>query len=120
MTGDITVLVVEDDSLIRVSIASDLEDAGYFVHEASNAAEALHKLKRFPAISIMFTDIAMPGDMDGLKLALAVRDRWPPIHIMVTTALKGITAADLPAQARFFPKPYNPDAVMRSIHELSA
>lgn len=120
MTAEIVVLVVEDDSLIRMSISCDLEDAGFIVYEAEDAAAAIVMLLCHPEIDIMFTDVDMPGDMDGLRLAAAVRDRWPPIHIIVTSALRGVTAESIPVPARFFPKPYNPAAVMRSMREMAA
>lgn len=120
MSAGITVLVVEDDSLVRMGIACELEDAGFTVLEAEDAAAAIEILARDASITILFTDIQMPGDMDGLKLAAAVRERWPPIHIIVTSALRGISAATLPPSARFFAKPYSTDAVVRSIREMAA
>jgi CheY-like chemotaxis protein len=120
MTQAITVLVVEDDSLIRMSICSDLEDEGFVVHEAEDSAAAVLMLARYPAIEILFTDVDMPGDMDGLMLAAAVRDRWPPVHIIVTSALKGVNVASMPSSARFFSKPYNAMSVMTSMREMAA
>lgn len=74
----ITVLVVEDEVIIRMDISSALEAAGFRVLEAGNADEAITILHQSPDIQVLFTDIDMPGSMDGLKLAAAVRDRWPP------------------------------------------
>ena len=73
----IAVLVVEDEPLIRLAIIDELEAGGFTIYEARNAAEAVVILESNPAIHLMFSDIDMPGDMDGLKLAVLVRDRWP-------------------------------------------
>ena len=99
-----TVLVVEDESLIRFVIVEDLNDAGYSTVEASNADEAIAILEARPDIHLVFTDVDMPGSMDGSKLAAAVRDRWPPIHIMITSG-KGMPSI-MPERALFMPKPY--------------
>jgi two-component system, response regulator PdtaR len=116
----ITVLVVEDEALVRMGIVDELEDAGFEVLEAANATEAIEQLAANVRISLIFTDVDMPGDMDGLKLAAAVRDRWPPIKIIVTSGHRVVDARALPTDARFLPKPYNPDHVVRSIREMVA
>ena len=79
------IVVVEDEALLLFSIADDLRDAGFSVLEASNADEAIALLESHPEIRLLFTDIDMPGSMDGLKLSAAVRDRWPPVKIIVTS-----------------------------------
>jgi len=79
-----TVLVVEDETLIREFIAEELEEAGYSLVIANNADQAIAILEARQDVHLVFTDINMPGSMDGLKLAAAVRDRWPPIHIIIT------------------------------------
>ncbi len=81
----VTVLVVEDEVLVRMDIVRSLENDGFDVLEASNADEAIILLNAHPEVRLMFTDIDMPGSMDGLKLATAVRDRWPPVKIIVTS-----------------------------------
>ena len=80
-----TVLVVEDEFLVREVIQTELEDAGYEVVVAENADVAIGALEARSDIHLVFTDIDMPGSMDGLKLAAYVRDRWPPVHIIITT-----------------------------------
>jgi two-component system, response regulator PdtaR len=98
------VLIVEDEALIRSMVAEDLEDAGYVVVIAANADEAIAILEVRLDIRLVFTDIDMPGSMNGLRLAAAVRDRWPPIHIIITT---GKTRPEtMPIDALFIPKPY--------------
>ena len=76
------VLVVEDEALIRISAVHMVEDAGFASVEASNADEAIGILQSRDDIRAVFTDIRMPGSMDGWKLARAIRGRWPPIHLI--------------------------------------
>ena len=76
-------LVVEDEPLSRIHALNLVEEAGYVAIEASNADEAISILEARKDIRIVFTDIDMPGSMDGLKLARAIRDRWPPIELIL-------------------------------------
>jgi two-component system, response regulator PdtaR len=99
-----TVLVVEDETLIRDLVAEELGEAGFTVVIANNADHAISILEARQDIHLVFTDIDMPGSMDGLKLAAAVRDRWPPIHIIITTGK--VRPLEIPANALFIPKPY--------------
>ena len=78
------VLIVEDDALLRLHAVDLIEEAGFIALEAENADEAVAILEQRSDIVLLFTDINMPGSMDGLKLAHAVRDRWPPIKIIVS------------------------------------
>ena len=103
---------------MRMDIVDALEQGGFEVFEASNADEAIVLLMRVSRIQAMFTDIDMPGGMDGLKLAAAVRDRWPPISIIVTSGYRKVDIDALPHVSRFFQKPYNPDVVIRTLHEI--
>ncbi|WP_426527924.1 response regulator [Bradyrhizobium sp. McL0615] len=80
-----TVLVVEDETLIRELVAEELEEAGYTVVIANDADQAIAILEARQDIRLVFTDINMPGSMNGLKLAAAVRDRWSPVHIIITS-----------------------------------
>jgi CheY-like chemotaxis protein len=82
MDHRIAVLVVEDEALIRMAIVGKLRDAGSEVFEVANANAAIAMLVANWNIRLMFTDIDMPGGMDGLKLAAAIQDRWPPIRII--------------------------------------
>ena len=100
------VLVVDDEPLINMGVTESLRDGGFDVISAYNAEEALALLEAHPEITTIFTDIAMPGNMDGLKLAAAVRDRWPPIHIIITSGHETPMASDMPERAVFIPKPY--------------
>ncbi|MBP1859050.1 response regulator [Rhizobium herbae] len=116
----ITVLVVEDEVLLRIDIAQSLEDHGFSVLEASNADEAIVILNAQSEIHLMFTDIDMPGSMDGLKLAAAVRDRWPPIKIIVASGHREMSDALLPVEGRFFAKPYDLSRVMSAMRDMVA
>jgi CheY-like chemotaxis protein len=116
----ITVLVVEDEFLIRMDIVAFLEDEGFKVQEASNADEAIALLAASPDIKVLFTDIDMPGTMDGLKLAAAVRDRWPPVRIIVTSGHRQLSDELLPVHGRFFSKPYDTSQVINAIREMVA
>ncbi|MEZ2221770.1 response regulator [Rhizobium sp. RCC_161_2] len=116
----IAVLVVEDEPLMRMDIAGALEDGGFLVFEAANADEAIVILAEHAEIRALFTDIDMPGSMDGLKLAFAVRDRWPPIKIIVTSGHQSIREENLPVDGRFFSKPYDPEKIINTIREMVA
>lgn len=99
-----TVLVVEDEILIRELVSHELQEAGFSVVAARTADDAIAILEARQDIHLVFTDIDMPGSMDGLKLAAAVRDRWPPVHIIITTGK--VRPLEIPANALFIPKPY--------------
>ena len=120
MNEAIAILVVEDEVLIRMDVAGQLEAEGYQVFEASNADEAIHLLANNPSIRLIFTDIDMPGSMDGLKLAEAVRDRWPPVKTIVTSGHRIVEITDIPDGSVFFSKPYKHDAIIGSMRELLA
>jgi len=112
------VLVVEDEAIIRMNIALHLEDEGFTVFEASNANQAIAVLERHPEIRVVFTDLNMPGSMDGLKLTAYVRDRWPPIRIIMTSGKRMLEVTDLPDGSLFFAKPYELVQVTSAIREL--
>jgi CheY-like chemotaxis protein len=114
------ILVVEDEALIRLDAVQMIEDAGYEVLEASNADEAIRILNERSDIRVVFTDVNMPGSMDGLKLARAVRDRWPPIKLIVTSGQAILKESDLPEGGRFIPKPYNNHLVTSTLHGMLA
>jgi CheY-like chemotaxis protein len=114
------VLVVEDDLLLRMDAADIVRQAGFDVFEAGSADEAIAILEANSNIHLVFTDIQMPGSMDGLKLARFVKDRWPPIKIVATSGLVRVSGNDLPAGGRFLPKPYTPSEVVQTLRELLA
>jgi CheY-like chemotaxis protein len=99
------VLVVEDEMLLRMRAVDMVEDAGYTPVEATDADEAVKILESRSDIALMFTDIQMPGSMDGIGLAHAVHKRWPPIKIIVVSGALKLPDIDMPADSRFFGKP---------------
>lgn len=114
------VLVVEDDLLLLVDAMDLAEDAGLKAYGARNADEAILLLERHPEIRILFTDVHMSGSMDGLKLAHAVRKRWPPVAIMVTSGVAKVSKEDMPEHGVFFSKPYPPKAIVKALNEIAA
>jgi len=101
----VVVLVVEDEMLLRMRAVDMVEDAGYISVEAVDADEAVAILESRSDIALLFTDIQMPGSMDGLKLAHAVHERWPPIKIILVSGQLRLASIDIPADSRFFGKP---------------
>lgn len=114
------ILIVEDDPIIRWSGAETLMDARFEVLEAGNAAEALTLLENHGGVSVLFTDIDMPGKMDGLDLARIAAHRWPWIHIIVASGRREAQARHMPDNGRFIPKPYMPEQIIRDIDALLA
>jgi CheY-like chemotaxis protein len=114
------VLIVEDEFLIRMNAVEMIEEAGFEVVETASADEAIAILEGRLDITVVFTDIQMPGSMDGLKLAAAVRNRWPPILIVATSGRVKLGPGDLPEGGRFLPKPYSPAEITKILRELIA
>jgi CheY-like chemotaxis protein len=112
------VLVVEDDFLNRLHAVNLVEDAGYIAVEASNADEAIAILEARKDIRIVFTDIDMPGSMDGLKLAHAIRERWPPIELILTSGHFDLSDDKIPERGRFFPKPYRDQEIISALQHF--
>lgn len=113
------VLVVEDDALVRAEAVDLCIEAGFTTYEARNADQAIRQLERHSEIRVLFTDVEMPGTMDGLKLARAVRDRWPPVTIMVTSGRVKVTKDQMPENGLFFEKPYPPDGIVKALNEIA-
>jgi two-component system, response regulator PdtaR len=114
------ILIVEDEFLLRMDSAEVIEKAGFEVIQAANADEAIAILTERPNIHVVFTDIQMPGSMDGLKLARFVRDRWPPIKILATSGLVRVKDDELPAGSVFLPKPYRGAEVVATLRKLTS
>jgi len=114
------VLVVEDELVIRLAALAMVRIAGFEAVQAANADDAIRILEARDDIRVVFTDINMPGSMDGLKLAAAVRDRWPPIEFIVTSGQRTPAAGDLPERSLFIGKPYSNFQVVRALKELTA
>ncbi len=118
MPDKIAVLVVEDEPITRMDVVDQLEEGGFKVYQAPDADRAIKILEANPAIRVLFTDIDMPGSMDGLKLAAAVRDRWPPIRIVVASGLRKVNLDALPDNSRFFSKPYNVNEIAATMRSM--
>ena len=114
------VLVVEDESLLRKFAVTMVENAGFEAIEAANADEAIAILETRTDITILFTDINMPGSIDGLKLAHAVRDRWPPVKIIIASGQVRLAEEDMPKGSRFFSKPYQQQDLTCALVEMTA
>jgi DNA-binding NtrC family response regulator len=112
------VLVVEDEALILLDIVDQLEDAGFRVLGATNAETAICMMKMHVGIHAIFTDVNMPGIMDGLLLASLVRDLWPRVKIIVTSGGRTIRLEQIPIGSRFFGKPYDSSAVILAIRDM--
>jgi len=112
------VLIVEDEFLLRTDAALFLEDAGFDVYEASNADEAITLLELHGNIRAVFTDIQMPGSMDGLKLAHYIRGRWPPVKLILTSGRARPTFKDLPVDSGFIGKPYQLEMVESTLQAM--
>lgn len=111
------VLVVEDEMVLRMRAVDIVEDAGFEPIEAVSADEAIEIMESRDDISLLFTDIQMPGSMDGLKLAHAAHSRWPHIKIVLVSGQIAVTDADKPDDSKFFPKPLE---IQQMILELQA
>lgn len=115
-----TVLVVEDELLIRMDVVNQLQTEGFQTLEAGTGQEALHEMEGDRQIDIVFTDVDMPGNVNGIVLAHKVREKWPSVGIIVTSGQAVISVGALPAGARFFSKPYEMKAIFAIIQELLA
>ncbi|MBC7582877.1 response regulator [Tardiphaga sp. vice352] len=112
------VLIVEDEMVLRMRAVDIVEDAGFNPVEAVNADEAMSILESRSDISLLFTDIQMPGSMDGLKLAHAVHDRWPGIKIILVSGRINPTDAEKPEDSRFFGKPIGVTQMIAQLQEM--
>ena len=112
------VLVVEDEMLLRMRAVDMVEDAGYTPVEAVDADEAVAILELRSDIALLFTDIQMPGSMDGLKLAHAVRKRWPPIKIILVSGQLKLANIDIPTDSRFFGKPLEAKEMIAEMQDM--
>jgi CheY-like chemotaxis protein len=111
------VLVVEDEAIIRMVAADALVDRGIMAWEAGDAGEALEMLEQHPRIGLLFTDINMPGEMNGLGLAHEVSVTRPDVELIVTSGAITLSDQDLPDHGTFLSKPYPTDQLVTLIEE---
>ena len=116
-TSPPTILIVEDEPLIRMSAVATLQDAGYRVLEAQNSAEALDILSRHAEISILVTDVRMPGRMDGLALVTWVQLNNPAMRSIVVSGNATAAEAGKAGASGFVAKPYSPDTMVKAVHD---
>lgn len=112
------VLVVEDEMMLRMRVIDMVEDAGYLSVEAVDADEAMAILQSRSDIALMLTDVQMPGSMNGLQLAHAVHERWPPIKIILASGQLKLSRSEIPLDSRFFGKPLQSDEIIAGMREM--
>lgn len=115
-----SVLVVEDEALLRLDIVDSLEEDGFRVLSAGDSDEAIAILKSHQPIDLVLTDVEMPGQLDGLALAKLVAARWPTTRIIVTSGRRVVEITDIPDGAVFFSKPYVHEEVIKAMWEILA
>jgi CheY-like chemotaxis protein len=113
------VLVVEDEVLVRMLACDVLKDGGYDPLEAVSAQEALVLLEARPDIALMFTDVDMPGEINGLGLARLVALRTPALPILITSGAGVLPEVDLPPSGRFLQKPYTPSVLLETVDSMT-
>jgi CheY-like chemotaxis protein len=113
-----TILVAEDNELLRLLASELLEEHGYTVVEADNAEEALKVMEKRKDVRVLFTDIQMPPGCDGLELARQVHHRWPKVHFVITSGQVQPTRAEIADDGRFIRKPYRAKDLLSQIDEL--
>lgn len=111
------VLVVEDEPFVRMVAADALTEQGIMAWEASDAGEALNVLEEHPNIGVVFTDVNMPGDMDGVGLAHEVCRRRPDVTVIVTSGAVSVDEHTLPDHGTFLPKPYPTGRLVKIVQE---
>jgi CheY-like chemotaxis protein len=114
------VLVVEDSAIIRMCAVDLVMSAGYEALEASDADQAILILESRADIDLVFTDVQMPGTMDGIKLAHHIRNRWPPVKLIVASGKAIIAESSLPEGSRFFAKPYEEHVIAGAMARMLA
>ena len=113
------ILLVEDEPLVRMTAADELEEAGFHVLEAANADVALKVLGvRSDEVQVLFTDVDMPGSMDGLALAVQVHRRWPHVLLLISYGYARPRPDEIPDHGQFLPKPYGAATLVGHIHDL--
>jgi CheY-like chemotaxis protein len=112
------VLVVEDETLLRLKADEFLEDAGFEVVDAADAGEALQIMAARPDVTVLFTDIELPGDLDGIELARLVHDRWTKVLLLVTSARGKPPQSQIADDGHFLAKPYGRRNVVDEIRQM--
>lgn len=116
--GDPVILIVEDSTIIRMSTVDLVRSAGYLALEAGCADEAIQVLESRADIDLVFTDVQMPGGMDGIKLSRHIRERWPSVKLILASGDALLDESSLPQGSRLFLKPYNDLAIVEAIGRM--
>jgi CheY-like chemotaxis protein len=111
------ILVVEDEPVLRFILVEELQEAGYEVFAAADAGQAIEILERNLDIRLLLTDIDLLATGEGVELAKLVRDRWPPIRIILTSGNWTLQQSELTYAERFIPKPHGPGVLVETIRE---
>jgi two-component system, response regulator PdtaR len=112
------ILVVEDETLIRIWAADLLEENGFSVLEAKDADAALRVLESRPDVKLLFTDVQMPGSLNGMELACEVHARWPHVLLVIKSGRERPARADIPDDGRFVAKPYSAEELLGQVKDL--
>jgi DNA-binding NtrC family response regulator len=116
----LTVLVVEDETLVRMFASDFLDEAGFKVFEAVNGDEAIAVLQARPDVQVVVTDVELTGSINGFELAVAIRERWPGVGVIVTSGRQRPAPDDLPEDAAFITKPYLPTTIVNLIRQIAS
>ena len=116
----VIVLVVDDEAVLRFIATDVLEENGFQVLEAEDARAALKVLADHPDVRVLFTDVNMPGTLDGLDLARETHARWPDIKLVITSGRPRPADKAIPDDGRFVAKPYSPDSLVGEIRKALA
>lgn len=114
------VLVIEDEPVLRLEVVDLCEEIGFEVIEAMNVDDAIAILESRPDVRIVYIDLDMPNGVDGVKIAAAIRDRWPPIEIILTASTLDAARVRLPVRAEFFAKPIDHSVVAKTMRSMSS
>jgi len=112
------ILVVEDETLVRLWVADFLEEEGFSVIEAEQAESALILLETRPDVKLLFTDVQMPGSLNGMELARRVHARWPHIRLVITSGRERPSRAEIPDDGRYVAKPYSAEELLGQVNDL--
>jgi DNA-binding NtrC family response regulator len=117
LSGTTTILVVEDEALVRMHSVDIFESAGFDVIEAADADEAIVVLGR-GNVHLLFSDIDMPGSMDGLGLAQLVHERWPDVRLLLTSGHHRVQDSDVPGHGQFVRKPWMENTLVATVRGM--
>jgi CheY-like chemotaxis protein len=112
------ILIVDDEPIIRLDAVATIEDAGFLALEAADAEEAMEVMTAHPEVSVLFTDINMPGPFDGLELARRVHQGWPTVQLVITSGRLAPNPDEIPDHGHFVAKPYRTAAIIALLRSV--